>query len=866
MARRSPIWNPTNPASSVTLDPDTDAFRTSTRPPEQVLAQLAPEAVAERLHHVQSLTAAALAHLRLDELLHEMVERLRTILAADVVRVLLCTADGAALTVRASLGLEGVATKRITIPLGQGIAGRVAARREAVIVDDLSRIEVVDPSIRRLRSAMVAPLLVEEELLGVVKVGSLRPRRFEEAELSLLQLAADRMALAISRAQQHEETRTAQRRHAEARAALSKSEQRFGLLVESVVDYGIFLLDREGRISSWNRGAERLKGYTAAEILGRHFSIFYTPEDIGRGHPQHELEIAAREGRYEEEGWRVRQDGIRFWANVVITALRENGELVGFAKVTRDLTERRRAEDSLRRSEERFRLLVESVQDYAIFALDAAGHIQSWNPGAERIKGYTADEVIGRHFSLFYTEEDRARGHPEAELEVASREGSYEEEGWRVRKDGGLFWANVVITALRTRDGRLVGFAKVTRDLTERKQAEDKLRESEARLTQVVASAMDGIITTDEQRRIVVFNRAAERLFGLSASEAIGSSLDRFIPARFRRAHAEHMRRFGETGVTTRSMHRQPGALPALRADGTEFPVEATISQAVVGGQRLFTVVLRDVTERLRTDEARVRALQEAQAAREAAEEANRIKTGFMATMSHELRTPLNAMLGYTDLLLMGVPVPLPDASRGYVERLRLSAQHLLRLIEEMLTFARIEVGKEEVDLQPVVLDEVLSEVTAIIEPLAISKGLAFHIGTQEAPATMQTDPRKLRQVLLNLLGNAVKFTPSGEVELRVTRRHDDVLFEVRDTGIGIAEEHRSRLFEAFWQAEGALNRAVEGTGLGLAIAERFVRMLGGTLDVESVPGEGSTFRILLPLRGPGSIMSLEGSEESQSV
>ncbi|HUQ98969.1 MAG TPA: PAS domain-containing sensor histidine kinase [Gemmatimonadaceae bacterium] len=247
------------------------------------------------------------------------------------------------------------------------------------------------------------------------------------------------------------------------------------LLVESVDEYAIFALDPDGYILSWNPGAERFKGYTADEVIGKHFSIFYPQEKIDERFPEFELIEAARVGRFEDEGWRVRKDGSLFWANVVITALHDpSGRLVGYAKVTRDLSERRRAEEELRESEERFRLLVQEVRDYAIFMLDPTGHINTWNAGAERIKGYTADEVIGKHFSIFYTQEDLDNGKPPRELETATRTGVYEEEGWRVRKDGTQFWANVVITALRRPDGSLAGFAKVTRDLTERRAAQER--------------------------------------------------------------------------------------------------------------------------------------------------------------------------------------------------------------------------------------------------------------------------------------------------------------------------------------------------------------------------------------------------------
>ncbi len=252
------------------------------------------------------------------------------------------------------------------------------------------------------------------------------------------------------------------------------SDDQLRLLIESVQDYAIFMLDPKGHVASWNKGAQRNNGYSDEEIIGQHFSRFYPPEDLAWDKPAMELEVAARDGRLEDEGWRVRKDGSRLWANVVITALRDpEGKLRGYATVTRDFTDRKRADEALRQSEERFRLLVESVQDYAIFMLDPTGHIATWNRGAQRIKGYVAEEIIGQHFSRFYPPED-AVWKPAMELEVATREGRFEEEGWRVRKDGSLFWANVVITALRNADGTLVGFAKVTRDFTDRKRAEEQ--------------------------------------------------------------------------------------------------------------------------------------------------------------------------------------------------------------------------------------------------------------------------------------------------------------------------------------------------------------------------------------------------------
>ncbi|KMS56061.1 PAS sensor protein [Novosphingobium barchaimii LL02] len=257
-------------------------------------------------------------------------------------------------------------------------------------------------------------------------------------------------------------------------------EGRFELLVQSVTDYAIYMLDPTGIVTSWNAGAERFKGYKPDEIIGRHFARFYGEGDRAAGIPERALHTAATEGRFEAEGWRLRKDGSRFWANVVIDPVRDpGGQLIGFAKVTRDLTERRKADEELRSSEERFRLLVQSVTDYAIYMLDTGGHVTSWNAGAERFKGYRAEEIIGQHFSRFYLHDERAAGVPALALSTALNAGRFEAEGWRLRKDGSKFWASVVIDPVRGDNGDLVGFAKITRDLTERKRAQHALEQAQ---------------------------------------------------------------------------------------------------------------------------------------------------------------------------------------------------------------------------------------------------------------------------------------------------------------------------------------------------------------------------------------------------
>jgi PAS domain S-box-containing protein len=568
-------------------------------------------------------------------------------------------------------------------------------------------------------------------------------------------------------------------------------ERLYRLLVESVQDYAIFALDRAGHVLTWSAGAARLKGYARTEIIGRHFSVFYPPEDVAAGKPERELAEAAHTGRLEDEGWRVRKDGTRFWANVVITALYDElGALIGFAKVTRDLTEQHRETEALRESEARFRLLVETVRDYAIFMLDPTGHVATWNAGAERIKGYRADEIIGRHFSVFYPEERVAEGFPTYELEVAAREGRFEDEGWRIRKDGSRFWANVVITALRNASGELVGFAKVTRDLTERRAAEEQARR-------------------------------------LAAEQG---------------ARAEAERRSDELRTLTEQLQDQAVEL------------EQQMDQA-----RSLAEQLEDANDELQ------RAMEDATASRHAAEvaavraeEASRAKSDFLATMSHELRTPLNAIAGYTQLLSLGIRGPVTSEQQEDLDRILRSQAHLTVLINEVLSYARLESGAVAYDIGPTSVAEAIEGATLQVEPQRTAKRITLDVrlaqATDEAGVRVLADRDKLQQILINLLSNAVKFTPEGgriTIDLDPEPNADGrVAIRVSDTGIGIPADKLEAVFQPFVQVGRSLSSPGEGTGLGLAISRDLARGMGGELTAESTAGEGSVFTISLPRAG----------------
>jgi PAS domain S-box-containing protein len=378
-----------------------------------------------------------------------------------------------------------------------------------------------------------------------------------------------------------------------------KADDSYRLLVEAVMDYAILLLDPAGTIMTWTAAAEAITGYAAAEIVGKPFSAFYPPEDPRGGKAEAELRAAADQGRAEDEGWRVKKDGSRIWATVVITPLRSaSGKLLGFGAIIRDLTERIRVRDALRESEERFRSLVESIKDYAILILDPAGKVTTWTPAAERIKGYKAEEIVGKHVSVFYPPEEVQRGKPETELRVAAAEGRFEDEGWRVRKDGSRFWANVVVTPLRDASGNLRGFAKVSRDMSERKRLEEEraklfnIQDVTARLS---AAASEILASTTQQA-----TGAQEQAAAVSQTVATVDQVSQTSDQSARQAKGvgeavEHTQEVGRSG--RQAVEESIAALAAVReqVEGTAGTILALAEQAQDIGEIIATV--NDIAE-----------------------------------------------------------------------------------------------------------------------------------------------------------------------------------------------------------------------------------------------------------------------------
>lgn len=507
-----------------------------------------------------------------------------------------------------------------------------------------------------------------------------------------------------------------------------QAEERYRLLVDAIIDYAVYMLDPDGVVVSWNSGAQRFKGYTADEIIGSHVSRFYTHADREAGLPGHGLKTSADEGRFETEGWRVRKDGSQFWAHVVIDPIRTTeGELLGFAKVTRDLTESKAAEKALRQSEEQLQRLIQGVTDYAIYLLDPEGLVTNWNAGAQRIKGYEPEEIISENFSRFYAEDDREAGRPQANLRIAASEGRLEEEGWRVRKDGTRFMAHVVIDAIHDEQGQLTGFAKVTRDITERYETQKAL------------------------------DLAREELFQAQKMDAVGQL------------------------------------------------------------------------------------------------------TGGVAHDFNNLLTIILISLNLAHKRLSNSPV------RQLIENAIQGAERGASMTQRMLAFAR----RQSLRIEPISLPELVFGMHSLVKQ---SIGSHINVDTRFALGLpcVKADGHQLETALLNLVFNARDAMPEGGeiiISARLPRPSDwranetapeqCVLLEVADSGEGMDSGTVERAIEPFFTTKGV----GKGTGLGLSMVHGIVEQLGGKLRLISTAGQGTTVQLWLPI-ATGDVKSFVQSAE----
>ncbi|MGE0644990.1 MAG: PAS domain S-box protein [Nitrospira sp.] len=643
--------------------------------------------------------------------------------------------------------------------------------------------------------------------------------------------------------------------------------------------HAVIATSTTGIIQHFNPAAEQLLGYSADEMIGKLTpAAFHCSEEVAARAKIFSAELGieleagfdvltakARRNLPNQHEWiYVRKDGTRIPVLLTVTAVRDHtGTITGFLGMATDISIQKKAERSrlaaeaaLREKEELTRVMIENILDYSILRLDPEGQIMSWNQGSQRLKGYTAEEIIGRHFSCFYTEEDQASDKPTAMLRRATAHHHAEDEGWRVRKDGSRFWANVVITALFDQDGGLKGFTKVVRDLTERHEVRCKREEQEARLRAIVNHAVDGIITIDGRGTIESFNPAAERMFGYSAHEVIGQNVNVLMPEPYHSEHDGYLANYHRTGQA--KIIGTGREMVGRRKDGSIFPLDLAVSETRLGDRRLFTGLVRDITERkaaeakleqsARDMEVRNRELAEAN---QSAQAATRAKSQFLATMSHEIRTPMNAIVGMAELLQ---ETSLTPDQANYVGRFSRAASSLMELINAVLDISKIEAGYMALESVPFDLPNLTDTIAELMSGKALAKGVELLVLVHpDVPQGVVGDPTRLNQVLMNLVSNAIKFTESGHVMITVEPAPDRstahaLRFSVFDTGIGIPPDKLQSIFEPFTQVDSTTTRKYGGTGLGLSISQHLVELMEGRLEVQSTLGGGTTFSFTITL------------------
>jgi PAS domain S-box-containing protein len=510
------------------------------------------------------------------------------------------------------------------------------------------------------------------------------------------------------------------------------------------------------------------------------------------------------------------------------------------------MRQNREHDQALRRKEEFFRMLVDGVNDYSLCMLDATGHILSWNSGAERITGYTAAEAIGRFLDIVFTPDDVARGKGQSIVAAAAREGRYEEEGWRQRKDGTRYWTHVVFTAVRDASGAVQGITKVSQDMTERKRCEEALRKSEMRTRGILETALDAIVVMDSEGVVHEWNPAAEQMFGYARADAVGRKLaDLIIPVYLREHHRAGLTRYLVDGHGP--MLNQRIETLAVRADGSEFPVELAVTETKTNGTRMFTGYISDITERKRAEEE-IKQLnaeleQRVQKRTQQLEMANKELEAFSYSVSHDLRAPLRHINGFVEILRSSAAHVLDKENRGYLDTIADSARQMGQLIDDLLAFSRM--GRAELRFVPVKLDSILAD--ALRELRQEIEGRDVHWNMHSLPQ-VHGDPAMLRQVFINLLSNALKYSrtrSTARIEVKHTETPQEHIISVTDNGVGFDNAYAHKLFGVFQRLHAA--QEFEGTGIGLAIVRRVIARHGGRVWARGAVDKGATFFISLP-------------------
>jgi PAS domain S-box-containing protein len=666
-----------------------------------------------------------------------------------------------------------------------------------------------------------------EERFGEKTVAAPPPGREEEQHRLNHELQVHRVELEM----QNVELR-------QARDELETALEKYTDLYE-FAPVGYVTLDRVGTVISVNLPGAGLVGVERSKLIGRRFGDFVTGE-ARPGFTAFLGKVFTGSGKVACEVTLLREGkALLLMIEGVAVASRQECRIALVDITERKLTEalllEKEKDEAAKKSEELFRLFIDGVKDYAIFMLDVDGYVISWNEGAKRLKGWEAKEILGRHLSLFYTKEAAAGRQPELELEIAAAKGRYEEEGWRVRKDGSMFLADVIITAIRDESGKLRGFSKITRDITERKRAEEALRKVEEAAEEALLKLEEA---ADKARLKVAEAEKEPQQMAEAAKESRQVLEEEAKEARLKVAEeAESAEAFLQGEGTANEALEKVNKLAEVARLKVEAAAEVALQRAEKTAEALQKE--KDASSILRQEKALAVA-------------ATRTKSQFLANMSHELRTPMTGVLGMLDLALSG---QLEAQQREFISTAHTSALSMVRILNDILDLTKIEMGKFSLEVKPFCLRKCVEDTFNIFYPVAKNKGLDFNSTVaDDVPQTPAGDQARLNQVLMSLAGNAIKFTKKGKVEISVSAGGSapggkrNFTFTVADTGIGIPDAKKHLLFHSFSQVDESHSRSYGGAGLGLAISKEIVERMGGTITFTSEEGVGSTFSFTVPL------------------
>jgi PAS domain S-box-containing protein len=639
----------------------------------------------------------------------------------------------------------------------------------------------------------------------------------------------------ISRLNVDLESRVAERTITLQRQAKLLTEQ--ATLLDLAQD-AIIVRDLDDRISFWNHGAEEMYGWSSQEAIGQPLRTLLQVEASEPANTVQAKLLLNKE--WEGEAVHHKRDGSSMVVASRCTVQYDaDGVVVQILVINNDITARKRAGEVLRQSEENLRLLFQGVKDYAILSLDEAGRITSWNEGAQRIKGYSSEEIIGQHFSKFYTPEAVAADQPSEELRIAAEQGRFEEEGWRVRKDGSQFWASVIISALRDQAGELRGFAKVTRDITARKKAQSENLSLTERLSLATSVAKIGVWEWDLANDSMVWDATMFEIYGIPA--AAGMTYEKWaatVHPEDRPAVEDELRKVIVTKGKGAAEYR------IIRPDGSARNVSAVENVSIDEHSTVIRVVgvNVDVTERKLAEAAR----------EQSGQDQLKFKDDFLSQVSHELRSPLTAIKQFTSIILDGLAGEINAEQRKYQEIVLKNSVQLQSMIDDLLEVTRVESGKLSVVPECILATNAITDVFDTFRERANEKEVALSFVLPRGLPQVYADPTRLRQILIVLVDNAIKFTPSGGVVKIQAQRNeadaDTLLLEVSDTGNGIDPEATTKIFERLYQVSGASLAGRKGLGLGLFICKELVTRQGGNIWVKSKLGKGTTFSFTLPI------------------